>query len=175
MVVRGFWRSIHSKTSMETGVNSSQLEPYSQALFDVVIEAVPVWMTRRIHEIVQMASSGDKDAVFARAPQIAQQTQDFVSEHLQQLLSQDVDAQRSNPLHILRRSTSCATEVLRSAQIPPVHRDEFDTSALPDDVYAIGPHTWCDLSEEVHEVGITWGAWKAATVIQRRRAEGKDI
>jgi hypothetical protein len=75
----------------------------------------------------------------------------------------------------LRRSTSFATAVLQEAQIPPVHRDEFDKSALPDDVYAIGPLTWRDLSEEVHEVGITWGAWKAATVIQRRRAEGKDI
>lgn len=175
MVVRGFWRSIHSKTSMESGVNSSQLEPYSQALFDAVMEAVPVWMTRRIHEIVQAAPSGDKDAVAAQLATITQQTQDFVSDHLRKLLGEDVDAQRSNPLHILRRSTAIATEVLRSAQVPPVHRDEFDKSALPDDVYAIGPHTWRDLSEEVHEVGITWGAWKAATVIQRRRAEGKDI
>jgi hypothetical protein len=25
----------------------------------------------------------------------------------------------------------------------------------------------------VHEAGITWGAWKAATVLTRRRAEGK--
>ena len=160
---------------MESGVNSSQLEPYSQALFDAVLGAIPVWIARRIHEIVQAAPSGDKDAVAAQLASVTQQTQEFVREHLQQLLSEDVDAQRSNPLHILRRSTAIATEVLQSAQIPPVHRDEFYKSALPDDVYAIGPHTWRDLSEEVHEVGITWGAWKAATVIQRRRAEGKDI
>jgi hypothetical protein len=160
---------------MESGVDTPHLEPYSQALFDAVIHAVPVWITRRIHEIVQMAPSGDKESVLSEVTQVAQQTQYFVSQHLQQLLGQDVDAQRSNPLHILRRSTAIATKVLQLAQIPFVHRDEFDTSALPDDVYAIGPLTWRDLSEEVHEVGITWGAWKAATVIQRRRAEGKDI
>jgi hypothetical protein len=160
---------------MGSGVNTPQLEPYSQALFDVVMEAVPIWMSRRIHEIVQLASSGDKDVALTHISHIAQQTQDFVRDHLRQLLIQDVDTQRSNPLHILRRSTSFATAVLQEAQIPPVHRDEFDKSALPDDVYAIGPLTWRDLSEEVHEVGITWGAWKAATVIQRRRAEGKDI
>ena len=175
MVVRGFWRSIHSKSPMESGVDTPQLGPYSQALFDAVVTAVPVWITRRVHEIVQLASSGDKDAVMNEVAQVAHETQHVVSEQLMELLSQDVDAQRSNPLHILRRSTSVATAVLRSAHIPPVHRDEFDTSALPDDVYAIGPHTWRDLSEEVHEAGITWGAWKAATVIQRRRAEGKDI
>ena len=44
---------------------------------------------------------------------------------------------------------------------------------MPDDVYAIGPLAWSDLGEEVHEAGITWGAWKAATVLVRRRAEGK--
>jgi hypothetical protein len=160
---------------MESGVDTPQLEPYSQALFDAVIEAVPVWITRRVHEVVQVSSTGDKDAVVADVAQVAQRTQHFVKEHLLQLLSEDVDVQRSNPLHILRRSTALATATLQSAHIPPVHRDEFDRSALPDDVYALGPHTWRDLSEEVHEAGITWGAWKAATVIQRRRAEGKDI
>jgi len=173
--VRGFWHSIHSKTSMESGVDTPQLEPYSQALFDAVIDAVPAWITRRVHEIVQVAPSGDKDAVMNEAAHVAEQAQRLVREHLHQLLSQDVDAQRSNPLHILRRSHVTATAVLQSAQIPPVHRDEFDKTALPDDVYAIGPYTWRDLSEEVHEAGITWGAWKAATIIQRRRAEGKDI
>jgi hypothetical protein len=160
---------------METGVNNSQLEPYSQALFDAVVDAVPVWITRRLHEIAQLAPSGDKGAVTSEAAHVAEQTQRFVREHLHQLLSQDVDEQRSNPLHILRRANAAATAVLQSADIPQVHRDEFDKSALPDDVYAIGPHTWRDLSEDVHEAGITWGAWKAATVIQRRRAEGKDI
>jgi hypothetical protein len=44
---------------------------------------------------------------------------------------------------------------------------------MPHDHYAVGPLTWKDLSEDVHDAGITWGAWKAATVLTRRRAEGK--
>ena len=44
---------------------------------------------------------------------------------------------------------------------------------MPDDVYAIGPLAWIDMGDDVHEAGISWGAWKAATVLTRRRAEGK--
>jgi hypothetical protein len=29
------------------------------------------------------------------------------------------------------------------------------------------------MGDDVHEAGISWGAWKAATVLTRRRAEGK--
>jgi len=32
--------------------------------------------------------------------------------------------------------------------------------------------TWRDLGEEVHDAGISWGAWKAATILTRRRADG---
>ena len=159
---------------METGLHTPQLDPYAQSLYDAVEAAVPGWVTRRIHAVLQMSSSGDTASVHGQLEKIAEETKQFVTTELFQLLIADVDAQRTNPLHILRRSSLIATRALQQANISPVHRDEFDKSALPDDVYAIGPHTWRDLSEEVHEAGITWGAWKAATVIQRRRSEGKQ-
>ncbi|MEI8285987.1 MAG: hypothetical protein WCG15_01670, partial [Actinomycetes bacterium] len=81
--------------------------------------------------------------------------------------------QRSNPLQVLRLSTVAANELLKNTAVQTPTRDEFEVSAMPHDEYAIGPLTWLDLGESVHEAGITWGAWKAATVLTRRRAEGK--
>jgi hypothetical protein len=52
-------------------------------------------------------------------------------------------------------------------------RDEYDEKINPDDVYGIGPAHWNDIDESLTEPGIVWGAAKASTVLQRRRAEGK--
>jgi hypothetical protein len=39
-------------------------------------------------------------------------------------------------------------------------------------VFGLGPASWTDVDPELHEPGITWGAWKAMTVLRRRRDEG---
>lgn len=153
--------------------NNEQLEPYPQALFDAVCASLPLWIRRRVDEIVKNAPARDREKVMASLDDIVARTQEFVHHELHSLLAQDVDAQRQNPLHILRVSTVFATQVLQEAGIAEASRDAFDAEALPNDVYAFGPLTWKDLSDDVHEAGISWGAWKAATVLQRRRAEGK--
>jgi len=66
-----------------------------------------------------------------------------------------------------------ATALLIEAGIPPVRRDEFEVRSMPDDMFALGPLTWRDLGDDVHDAGIEWGAWKAAMIISRRRDEGK--
>jgi hypothetical protein len=153
--------------------NIEHLEPYPQALFDAVCEAVPLWISRRINDILHNASEASRHNVLSLLDDIVLRTHEYVRRELHHMLAQDVDEQRNNPLHILRLSTQFATHALKSEGIPEAVRDEFDSAALPDDIYAIGPLTWKDLSDDVHEAGITWGAWKAATVLQRRRAEGK--
>jgi hypothetical protein len=45
-------------------------------------------------------------------------------------------------------------------------------SIHPDDHYAIAPATWTDVDESLREPGLVWGAWKAATVLARRRSDG---
>jgi len=84
-----------------------------------------------------------------------------------------VGQRRSTRLHIPRCASRLATELLDGAGAARPPRDEFETRAMPDDVFAVGPLAWVDLGDEVHEAGISWGAWKAATVLTRRRAEGK--
>lgn len=158
---------------MDSPHATDELEPYPQALFDAVMGEVSSWIIRRMHDVAVAADGDVKRDVDARSAQIAVATKNFVAHELRQLLAQDVDAQRNNPLQILRNSTCFATQALRDLGVPEVQRDEFERAAQPEDVYALGPMTWRDLSEEVHEAGITWGAWKAASILQRRRAEGK--
>ena len=150
---------------MENQDEISEMSPYSRDLLDAVLSAIPSWLTQKFAELAPGVSI-DTDSVI-------DETIKYVREKYVELLSLDVDEQRVNPLHILRQSTRFATSALKEANISPATRDEFDQRSMPDDVYALGPLTWRDLSENVHDAGITWGAWKAASVLTRRRAEGK--
>jgi hypothetical protein len=145
----------------------SNLEDYPRALCESVIAAYPSRLTARITAIAH----GDVSAEVIA--DVVKSCADSVAPQLIELLATDVDAQRSNPLQVLRLSTVEANNVLKNAAITPPRRDEFEVSAMPHDEYAIGPLTWLDLGETVHEAGISWGAWKAATVLTRRREEGK--
>ena len=140
-------------------------EPYSAALFEAVLAATPQWVQRRLHEIAPGVSF-DVDGIVTRV-------QSALRNDLASLLRRDVDQQQENPLHVIRRCAETVRDDLEAVGVAHVQRDEFETRAMPNDVYAFGPLTWRDLSEEVHEAGISWGAWKAATILSRRRAEGK--
>jgi hypothetical protein len=164
-VVHGQLVSIHSPLSMGNSVDTSILEPYSAALLSAVENASSGWIRRRL---VEIAGDVEIDIETVVRHVVADMTCELFA-----LLQRDVDDQRENPLHVLRRATRSANQALREAGVTAPARDEFEAKAMPDDVYAIGPLTWRDLSDDVHEAGITWGAWKAATVLSRRRDEGK--
>lgn len=88
------------------------------------------------------------------------------------LLATDVDAQRHNPLALLRSAAIAAGEVLERYGIAPVVRDDFEVRAFPTDHYRLVPASWVDVDPSLQDPGITWGAWKAAQVLHRRREEG---
>ena len=165
--------SVHSHSSMENVAVGGGLEPYAKALFDEVMTAVPAWLERSIGALLATPVESLDPSVRERIDSVVQRTRDDIARDLSRLLATDVDEQRTSPMHVLRRSTGGVTRLLSEMGVPPVLRDEFDASVMPDDPFALGPLTWKDLSEEVHDAGITWGAWKAATVLQRRRSEGK--
>lgn len=154
-------------------VSDGELSEYSQRLFDACVVAVPEWITNRIHNVCLMSSGIIPEIVTTKVAGVAQATQAQVQIDLMALLSVDVDAQRTNPLQVLRGSTLMATALLIEAGIPPAQRDEFEVRSMPDDMFALGPLTWRDLGDDVHDAGIEWGAWKAAMIISRRREEGK--
>ncbi len=148
-------------------VDFSHLEQYPRDLCSAVLAAFPQWLTSQLSTISQGKLSAQEIGDIVQVT-TQQMTSNFIS-----LLATDVDEQRTNPLHVLRMSTTMANQKLQQLEIAPPHRDEFEIAAMPHDTYSLGPLTWKDLGEDVHEAGITWGAWKAATVLTRRRAEGK--
>lgn len=149
------------------------MSPYAKRLFDVIVAAIPVWVDDSVRKIVRRHLVVVNDDVAASIVLAGKEAQLFVSQRLLSLLTTDVDQQSSNPLQILRDSACFPTQVLLDAAIPAPKRDHFDEQINPDDVFGLGPYTWRDLGEDVHDAGIEWGAWKAATVLSRRRAEGK--
>lgn len=142
-------------------------------LIDAIDTVVEAWLVR-VAETVFVAGNGVLTDDFRRAVQaVAREGATWTMAKLHVALEVDVDAQRVNPLQILRDAVRFPTEVLLAAGIPTPQRDEFDVKINPDDVYGIGPAHWNDIDESLTEPGIIWGAAKASTVLQRRRAEGK--
>ena len=149
-----------------------ELEPYPDDLYQAVISAFPGWIIKQVAEIASLSINETSQEFTSALADVAQHTLQVVSKDLFSLLATDVDAQQSNPLHVLRTSTASATQLLQSFGATPARRDEYEVRAMPNDVFSIGPLTWRDLGEEVHDAGISWGAWKAATILTRRRADG---
>lgn len=149
------------------------LEQYPRDLYDAVVVAIPAWISRRMLEISSLGGMSASADFMSLIEEVAQHTVQQISGDLLVLLSTDVDQQRYNPLQVIREANVFANRALEGAKVPVPHRDEFDSQVMPHDIYSVGPLTWRDLSEDVHEAGISWGAWKAATVLTRRRAEGK--
>ena len=135
------------------------------------IEVIPNWL-RRI--TVQAASTGGVDpAGFGESFDIMIDAESRrLSGELSELLATDVDAQRTNPLALFRSAVAAPTDWLRSIEVPVPSPDRFVAERFPDDVYGLGPATWADIDQRLHEPGLIWGAWKAMTILDRRRTEG---
>lgn len=163
------------KLSGMSGTNASiaSLDQYPRDLYNAVVAAIPSWVSRRMLEISSHGGVSAGADFMASVEEVVEETAQQISGDLLALLSTDVDQQRFNPLQVIREANVFANRALDAAGVPVPHRDEFDAQVMPHDTYAFGPLTWRDLSDEVHDAGISWGAWKAATVITRRRAEGK--
>jgi hypothetical protein len=102
----------------------------------------------------------------------AQRQAGIVLPQVRALLATDVDEQRHNPLALLRAAAIAAGDVLQRHGVAPVVRDDFEVTAFPSDHYRLVPASWVDVDQSLQDPGITWGAWKAAQVLHRRREEG---
>jgi hypothetical protein len=149
------------------------LDEYAGALAAAAHAALPGWVERCVERRLADHGAVVTDDLRAAARAAGVRARDEIGAELRALLAADVDAQRTSPLAVLRRAVRYPTEVLRSAGVPPVARDEFAQRSFPDDVYDLSPATWRSIEESLQEPGIVWGAWKAKTVLDRRRAEGQ--
>ncbi len=139
-----------------------------------LLEAVEIQVAPWFRRIIQQAARDggiDPDSLANEIDRLVAGEAPRLIDSLRALLSTDVDDQRKNPLTLFRESVRAPTALLRAADVPVPIRDQFAADRFPDDVYRLGPASWSDISQALHEPGIMWGAWKAMTILQRRRDE----
>jgi hypothetical protein len=137
-----------------------QMEEMAQALVAAVDGALPGWVASAVTTRLGRPAPDEARVAGERA------RADLVP-RLRALLEQDIEAQRTNPLAILRDAVQYPTEVLRAAGVAPVERDDFQRDRFPDDAYDLVPTSFADFGPEVADAGIAWGAAKAWTHKQR--------
>lgn len=162
---------------MDESQNEAPVSPgstdYSAELTGAVLAALPAWVEATMRRVLGATHGIDDGTLRAEIAAASATMVQGVRTALGDLFALDPEEQRANPLHILRAEATVVTECLGRLGARPAVRDEFERTSLPDDVFAVGPLAWRDLGDEVHEAGITWGAWKAATIMARHRTEGR--
>ena len=154
---------------MEADAN---LMEYGRALAEAIEAALPQWVVRSVEGRWRDWKGTDaRPDLLDAARDAGERARREIGSAVRELLEQDVDEQRANPLALVRRAVSYPTDVLRVAGVPPVVRDEFDERAFPEDVYALTPASFADVDPTLHEPSLLWGAAKAHAHLARRRRE----
>ncbi|MEO7428259.1 MAG: hypothetical protein ABIY48_02645 [Acidimicrobiales bacterium] len=151
--------------------DAAALARHSAALVDAVDAAIGAWVVRSVRQRwLAWAGTEPSGALLDAAEEAGQEARAEVVPQLRALLELDVDAQRSNPLSLIRRATHHATSVLVAAGVPSVVRDPDAERLFPEDLYDLVPASFSDLDPVVHEPGLVWGAAKAHVILRRRRS-----
>ncbi len=150
--------------------DAAALRRCADALADAVDAAVAGWVERAVTDRwAQWTGEPASVAVASAGRAAGERARDAVMPALRALLATDVDAQRTNPLSILRAAVVHPTAVLRGLGVPPVERDAHAERLFPDDIYELAPAAFADVDAALHEPGLVWGAAKAHVVLARRR------
>jgi hypothetical protein len=129
------------------------------------------WVEAAVARIVDAWDALDgpgRSEVAAAAAVAGARAAERVEGELRALFALDPAAQRATPLEIIRSLRREATEVLRTAGVPEVVRDPYESRAFPDDVYGIVLHAPAELGDD--ELGgalLAWGLGKAKVLRAR--------
>lgn len=135
---------------------------HAEHLRQTVAEAAESWLLAGLARYVDttIAQPDRAEAIAASVTEI--------DDRLRLLAASDPDEARSGPLELIRQSTGPVQRWLATQQVPAPVRDAWDERSSPGDTYALGPMTFSDLGDAVHQAGITWGAAKAHIHLRRR-------
>lgn len=137
-------------------------------LYAAAAEALPAWLRRATTDAC-VRGGVDPAVLSADLDEVAEQSARVALDRLRTLLATDVDEQRTTPLSICRAATAAPTELLLRHRVPtPASSADRDGA----DPYGLEPASWIDVHPALHEPGLAWGAWKAMTVLRRRRDDG---
>jgi hypothetical protein len=150
------------------------LAAYASVLADGIDAAIGPWVERSVARLHESAIGGPlPDDLRRRAAVAGRDAAAAVGPQVRTLLALDIDDQHTGPLDLVRRTVRWPTDVLRSAGIPTVVRDQFAVTMFPDDDYDLTPTSFADLDPALHEPGLIWGAAKAHVHMAQRRASGQ--
>ena len=145
------------------------MNPYSTRLLETMQVVTEPWLRGLVERIVSSQGLAGSVDVERLERAISSARSDLLAA-LDRLLELDAWEQRRNPLDLVRRATVALTAELTALGARPVSRDEFKERSFPDDVFDLAPATWSDVHPDLHEVGLEWGAWKAAAIISYRKS-----
>jgi hypothetical protein len=145
------------------------MDEYAASLVDAVERELPAWVERSVARIATAYFGRMDDTLRHAAADAGQRAAADVGVEMRALLTCDIDDQASTPLTILRAAVRFPTEVLRSANVPPIERDEQQERLFPDDDYDLTPANFADVGPTLADPGLRWGAAKAHTHLQRHR------
>src|SRR6188472_364084 len=121
---------------LDDPADAAALAACAAALADAVVAALPGWVERSVAERFRAWAGADPpEAVVTAGLAASTSAVADVEGPLRELLAQDPDEQRMNPLAIVRRAVARPTDVLRAAGVPPVVRDGHAEQLFPDDDY----------------------------------------
>jgi len=159
---------------LDDPADAAALTRHASVLADAVVASLPGWVERSVAERYRAWRDEEPPgAVVAAARAAGSAAVADVEAPLRALLAEDPDAQRANPLALVRQAVARPAGVLRAAGVPPVVRDPQAERLFPEDDYDLTPGGFADLDPSVHEPGLVWGAAKAHVILRRRRAEGR--
>lgn len=136
------------------------MDRYGQELADAVDGVIAAWVQRCVISRAGGPEAADP-ALIQAGIQAGEEARRQVGAQLRRLVGADIDAQTTTPLAILRRAVAYPTEVLRSAGVAPVSRDQFDQERFPHDIYGFTPANFADVDPSLVDPGLAWGAAKA--------------
>jgi hypothetical protein len=148
------------------------MDTYAASLVDAVERELPGWVERSVARIATAYFGRVDDDLAAAAAEAGGRAAVDVGDELRTLLERDIDEQATTPLTILRASVRYPTAVLRAVGVPPLERDEQQVHLFPDDDYDLTPANFADVSPDLAEPGLVWGAAKAHAHLQRHRGGG---
>ena len=156
-------------SAAESGDTASAAESTGEALAAAIERALPGWVERSVGRLASAFHGRVDDEVRAAAAEAGRRAGTEVGREVRELLARDIDDQPTTPLSLLRRAVRYPTGVLRAAGVPPVVRDEAQERLFPADDYDLAPANFADVSPDLADVGLAWGAAKAYTHLERRR------
>ena len=156
-------------SSADNPADLEALAACAGALAEGIERALPGWVERSVRE----RAGGERGDLVPAAAAAGRAAAAAVGPVVRALLALDVDAQRVNPLEVVRGAVRFPTAVLAEAGVAPLGRDEVRVRLFPDDAYDLAPATFADLDPDLGSAGIAWGAAKAHVILARRRSEGR--